>query len=79
MNVEPHDLERDFPQYKDAIQQRKQSDEHFAELCQRYRTLDREICRLENIEAPVSDLTLEEKKKERLFLKDRLYELLKAG
>lgn len=79
MNVEPHDLEHEFPEHKDAIALRKTSDAHFADLYQRYRTLDREICRLENIELPVSDRMLEDKKKERLFLKDQLYGLLKVS
>lgn len=77
MHVEHHDLAKEFPEFKENIHQLKQSDAHFARLFGEYQDLDKEICRLETEEVPVTDEAFEAKKKQRLQLKDQLYTMLK--
>jgi hypothetical protein len=43
-----------------------------------YDTLDARVRRLEELGTPVADETIEELKKERLLLKDRLYDILRG-
>jgi uncharacterized protein YdcH (DUF465 family) len=43
-----------------------------------YDTLDARVRRLEELGTPVADETIEDLKKERLLLKDRLYEIPRA-
>jgi uncharacterized protein YdcH (DUF465 family) len=77
MYVEHHDLAKEFPEFKENISQLKQTDAHFARLFSEYQDLDKEICRLETEDVPVTDEAFEAKKKQRLQLKDDLYAILK--
>jgi uncharacterized protein YdcH (DUF465 family) len=76
MNIEHHDLAHEFPELKEQIHVLKTQDAHFHKQFERYDTVTKDIERLEKEEMPVSDPTLEEKKKERLALKDELYKML---
>lgn len=76
MNIEHHDLAHEFPELKEQIHVLKTQDAHFHKQFERYDTVTKDIERLEKEEIPVSDPTLEEKKKERLALKDELYKML---
>ncbi|NYS59514.1 YdcH family protein [Vreelandella salicampi] len=76
MNIEHHDLAHEFPELKERIHVLKTQDAHFHKQFERYDTVTKDIERLEKEEMPVSDPTLEEKKKERLALKDELYKML---
>jgi uncharacterized protein YdcH (DUF465 family) len=75
---EPHDLVHEFPELVDKIAALRANDEHFADLMQQYNDLDARIRRIEELGNPVADETIEELKKERLLLKDRLYEVLRG-
>jgi hypothetical protein len=75
---EPHDLMHEFPEYVDKIQAFRQSDTGFAQLMEEYDELDARIRELEERGQPVADETLEDLKKQRVALKDRLYLRLKG-
>jgi hypothetical protein len=71
-----HQLNDEFPEHHETIQRLKQSDPHFAKLAAQYYTLAEELHKIdEQIETPSDDYT-EQKKKERLALKDQLIALI---
>ncbi len=74
---EKHDLIHELPEYKQRIHELKVSDEGFRKMFDEYHELDHQIIRMEEgIETP-SDDVLEELKKQRLFLKDQLFAMIK--
>lgn len=75
---EKHDLIHEFPEYRDAIHDLKTTNSHFARLFDEYHDVDHEIHRIESDIETTSDDYLEEKKKQRLHLKDELFKMLKA-
>jgi uncharacterized protein YdcH (DUF465 family) len=75
---EMHDLIHEFPNLADKIDAMRASDADFAEDMDRYDSLDARVRRLEELGTPVADETIEDLKKERLLLKDRLYERLRS-
>lgn len=70
---ETHDLVHEFPDLNGRIEALRENDAHFAELMDEYDRLDAEIRRLEELGQPVCDETMEDLKKKRVSLKDRLY------
>jgi uncharacterized protein YdcH (DUF465 family) len=76
---ESHDLLHEFPNLHEKIAGLRDSDEEFARLMTEYDTLDARVRKLEELGTPVADETIEDLKKERLLLKDRLYEILRAS
>jgi uncharacterized protein YdcH (DUF465 family) len=79
MHIERHSLSTEFPEYKDTIHQLKLSDAHFGKLLDEYNESDEAVRRAENGVAAMGDVTLENLKKVRMGLKDRLFERLKAA
>ena len=75
---EKHDLVHEFPEYRDAIHELKTTNNHFARLFDEYHEVDHEIHRIEADIETTSDDYLEEKKKQRLHLKDELFKMIKA-
>jgi uncharacterized protein YdcH (DUF465 family) len=75
---ESHDLLHEFPNLEEKIAGLRESNEEFATLMAEYDTLDARVRRLEELGTPVADETIEDLKKERLLLKDRLYEILRS-
>jgi uncharacterized protein YdcH (DUF465 family) len=73
---ESHDLLHEFPEYEDKITELRQSSEVFHNLMDEYDWLDAHIRSLEELNTPVSDFHIEEMKKRRLLLKDKLYAIL---
>lgn len=73
-----HDLIHEFPEFRDQIHQLKMSDAHFARLFDEYHEKDHEIHRIETGAENASDDYLEDRKKERLYLKDQLYAMFKS-
>jgi uncharacterized protein YdcH (DUF465 family) len=72
MSNTPHELHEEFPQDADRIHTLKTSDAHFAKLVEGYHEVNRAVHRMEtNIEA-VADAVLEDFKKQRLELKDKI-------
>ena len=74
---EKHDLIHEFPELEGKIEEMRETNATFATLMNQYDDLDARVRKLEELGTPVADETIEELKKERLFLKDRLYELLR--
>lgn len=78
MQVEHHDLDREFPDMVDAIQVLRDGNAHFANLFAVYHRLTGRVEDLEEQDMPVADFTMEDLKKQRVKLKDELYHLLLA-
>ncbi len=79
MQYEHHGLVHEFPEYRKKIHTLKMSNDHFKKLFDEYHKLDKEVFRVENDIDPKSDITLENLKKQRLALKDELFQMLKNG
>jgi uncharacterized protein YdcH (DUF465 family) len=75
---EPHDLLHEFPELEGKIEEMRTRSPDFAHLMNDYDALDARVRQLEELGIPVADETIEELKKERLALKDRLYVLLRG-
>ncbi len=78
MSLEKHDLHHEFPEYDQAIHALKLGDSHFAAMFAQYHDIDHEVHRIETGVENTSDAYLEQRKKERLRLKDELYSRLRA-
>lgn len=76
---EHHHLVQEFPELKDKIHELKTHNPAFAELFEKYNSIDDEIYRIEEqIETPSDEYT-ESLKKQRLLLKDQLYQMLRKA
>ncbi len=78
MTIEKHNLADELPEFRDKIHQLKTTDHHFARLFEQYHALDHEVLRIERGAKVRSDVYLEGKKKQRLHLKDQLFQALQA-
>ena len=78
MVIDPHDLHHEFPEYQDAIHSLKLSNAHFAKLFGEYHAVNNEVVKAEEGSTNPGDAELEALKKQRLKLKDDLYEILKG-
>ena len=74
---EKHDLIHELPEYRDIIHTLKTSNTHFSRLFDEYHEVDHEVHRIETGVENTSDEYLEEKKKQRLHLKDELFQIIK--
>ena len=74
---EPHDLLHEFPELEGKIEEMRAANPDFAHLMNDYDALDARVRQIEELGTPVADETIEDLKKERLVLKDRLYTLLR--
>ena len=68
-----------FPEYRELISKLKQQDAHFARLFDEHNALDDKISGLVNNPVTSGLDEIEELKKEKLQLKDRLYEILQKA
>ncbi|HYN77947.1 MAG TPA: DUF465 domain-containing protein [Lamprocystis sp. (in: g-proteobacteria)] len=75
---ETHNLLHEFPELEGKIATMRAADPDFALLMIDYDNLDARVRQLEELGIPVADETIEELKKERLVLKDRLYRYLRG-
>ena len=78
MPIEHHPLVEEFAEYKDTIHELKMNNAHFRRLANEYEGLDKSIFRAEQGIEVVNDDYLESIKKERLYLKDQIYDMLRA-
>ncbi len=76
MLVETHDLLHEFPEHAEKIARLREEDAAFHHMMDEHNWLDSHIRSLEEHDTPVSDFHIEEMKKRRLLLKDRLYALI---
>ncbi len=76
MPLTHHPLVKEFPQHRDQIHQLKIENKRFSKLMEKYEDLDKQVFRIEVGAQPTSDEFVEQLKRERLFLKDQLFELI---
>lgn len=76
MPLTHHPLVKEFPQYREQIHQLKIESNRFHKLMDQYEDLDKQVFRIEDGSQPTSDEVVEQLKRERLFLKDQLFELI---
>jgi len=76
MSNTPHEIHEEFPEYADKMHTLKVSDEHFADLLEDYRDVNRAIHRAETEVEPVGDAHMEDMRKRRMVLKDKIYGML---
>lgn len=72
MTHTPHELADDFPEHVEQLHKLRAENAHFAKLCDRHHTLNREIHRGETDIEPMDDAHLEDLKKQRLALLDEI-------
>ena len=73
-----HPLLEEFPEYKDQLHALKMSNSHFRRLAHEYEGIDKSIARAEQGIEVVNDDYLSEIKKERLHLKDLIFQMLRS-
>lgn len=66
-----------FPEYRDLIAELRQNDAYFARIFDEHNELDHKIINLEQNPATRSLEEIDQLKKQKLALKDRLYEVIK--
>ncbi|MCM2341418.1 YdcH family protein [Rhodoferax sp.] len=66
-----------FPEYRDQIAQLKLSDLNFVRLFEKHNALDQKIRHMEAHIEPGTHEEIEQLKKEKLLIKDALYDILK--
>lgn len=74
---EKHDLIHELPEYRETIHNLKTSNNHFSRLFDEYHEIDHEVHRIETGVETTSDEYLEDRKKQRLHLKDELFHIIK--
>ncbi len=68
-----------FPEYRDLITQLKTADRHFLNVFDKHNELDQKIKNMESGIEPATNLGIEALKKEKLALKDELYQILREA
>ncbi|MFX1674097.1 YdcH family protein [Paraburkholderia sp. A2WS-5] len=68
-----------FPEFRDLISRLKTDDDHFARLFHRHNALDQQIKNMEAGIVPANGMAIEQLKKEKLQLKDSLYQILRKA
>jgi len=68
-----------FPEYRDLISQLKTTDRHFLNVFDKHNELDQKIKNMESGIEPATSLGIESLKKEKLALKDELYQILRKA
>ncbi len=68
-----------FPEYRDLITQLKHKDHHFDRLFNRHNDLDQKIQNMESHLDPGTEMEIEQLKKEKLKLKDELFQILRKA
>lgn len=75
--MDPHNLAREFPEFKEAIHVLKTEDAHFRNLFEQFERVDKAIIRAEERIDLLSADQENALRRERMTLKDQLYALLK--
>ncbi len=68
-----------FPEYRDLITHLKTTDHHFLNLFEKHNELDRRIKNMETGVKPATHHVIEVLKKEKLALKDEIYQILRMA
>lgn len=67
-----------FPEFREQIADLRANDRHFSRLFEQHNALDHEIRNLEDRRTPSLHTQIENLKKEKLLIKERLYTMLKG-
>ena len=78
MQIEHHPLIEEFQQHKEQIHVLKMNNAHFRRLAHEYEGIDKSIVRAEQGIETVNDDYLSEIKKERLHLKDLIFQMIRS-
>ena len=78
MQIQPHDLDHEFPEYASLIHELRSQDRRMASLCEEYEILNAAIVDIEENEKPFEDVQFEVMKKKRLHLKDEIHRALRS-
>ena len=73
-----HDIATEFPELSDRIHVLKTGDANFARLFDEYHQIDKQVARIEQEIEPTSDDHADALKRQRLQLKDQLFDMLRA-
>lgn len=76
MQIEHHELHSEFPEYVDLMHVLRTSDSYFCQMFNEYHSLTNRVEHLEEDDVPIDDFAIEEMKKKRVRLKDRMYKML---
>lgn len=76
MRVPNQNLTDSFPELKESFHDLKISDHHFQHILRRYEELDTIVHKVDHEQEAISDFELEKIKKERVILKDELYQMM---
>jgi len=78
MQILPHDVDHEFPEFKNLIHELRDRDQRLAELIDQYEQVNAQIVDIEENDKPFQDFEFEVMKKRRLKLKDEIYFLLRG-
>jgi uncharacterized protein YdcH (DUF465 family) len=78
MQILPHDVDHEFPEFKNLIHELRDRDQRLAELIDEYERINAQIVDIEENDKPFQDFEFEVMKKRRLKLKDDIYFLLRG-
>lgn len=78
MYIQAHDVEHEFPEYKEVLLEMKSQDSRLADLVEEYERLNADIVDIEENDKLFQDFEFEEMKKRRLLLKDQIYFILRG-
>ena len=78
MYIQPHDVEHEFPEYKEVLLEMKSQDSRLADLLEEYERLNADIVDIVENDKLFQDFEFEEMKKRRLLLKDQIYFILRG-
>jgi uncharacterized protein len=73
-----HELAEEFPEHATKMVALKASDDAFAKLYDDYHEINRQVIEAETHEHPTDHFHEEEMKKQRAYLKDKIYQILSA-
>lgn len=79
MSNVPHELAAEFPELTQKMHDLKISDQHFARFFDEYHEINRQVHRSETDVEPVSDAAMNDLRKQRMALKDKLYSMLTSA
>ena len=75
---EPIDLNHAFPEFTAQMHSLRETDGHFRTMYEQYLTLEKTLHRVANEAETPADAQVEEYKKQRLELKDKMFAMLHA-
>ncbi len=68
-----------FPEYREQIAHLRANDRHFSRLFDEHNKLDHEVKQLEDKQSPAYQSDIELLKKQKLALKEQIYDLLRKA